>query len=239
MSRVLPVFIGHDGREADATKVCESSLLRHASIPLHIQRISEPALRHTGIYRRQWYMFNGQRMDSADKRPFSTTFSFARFMTPTLLQHRGVALYCDSDFLFLSDVAELLARFDPAYAVQVVKHQHQPAPGQKMDGVRQEPYYRKNWSSLILWNCDHPANQRLTPHMVNGQTGQWLHSFSWLDDTDIGELPGSWNWLSGVDPMPRADPDAIHFTLGPPSMAGHEDSPFADLWRDELAETGG
>ena len=33
----------------------------------------------------------------------------------------------------------------------------------KMDGQAQQPYARKNWSSLILYNCAHPATRQLTP----------------------------------------------------------------------------
>ena len=31
-----------------------------------------------------------------------------------------------------------------------------------MDGVVQTSYPRKNWSSLMLFNCDHPSVKKLT-----------------------------------------------------------------------------
>lgn len=233
----LPIFIGHDGREADATAVCEASLRRRSSRPLHIKRLVEPALRHVGLYTRTWRQEGPQRFDCADGKPFSTSFSFSRFLVPSLMLHDGWALFVDADFLFLADVADLFALADPRFAVQVVKHRVPEAAGVKMDGQAQQPYFRKNWSSLILWNASHPANQRLTPPVVNAMHGQWLHGFSWLDDGEIGELPAEWNWLSGVDPMLEGDrdPKAVHFTLGIPSMPGHEDAPLAYLWRGELA----
>lgn len=229
--RPLTIYIGHDGREPEATEVCIASLLDHTSSPLHIQRISEPALRHTGIFRRQWIMRDGVRVDGGDHRPFSTDFAFTRFLVPTLMQHRGVALFCDSDFLWRADVAELFALADRRKAVQVVKHGPLPTVGTKMDDQVQQPYFRKNWSSLILWNCNHAANQRLTPFQVNNQTGQWLHAFSWLDLDQIGELSHEWNFLVGVDELTGASVKAAHFTLGIPTMRGKADQPFADEWR--------
>jgi hypothetical protein len=231
----LAVFIGHDGRETDATRVCEASLREHSSMPLHIQRLHEPALRHIGMFSRNWRVFNGQKFDMKDEKPFSTNFSFTRFLVPSLMQHSGWALFCDSDFLFFHDVAAISA--DPRFAVQVVKHAPLDERGVKMDGQAQQPYFRKNWSSLVLWNCGHPSNQRITPREVNGMSGQWLHSFSWLDDSEIGELPAAWNHLVGVDkPLPKGVvPAAAHFTLGTPDFPDRETQPYADHWRDVLA----
>lgn len=225
------IFIGHDGREAIATDVCEFSMRAHSSVPLFIQRLSEPALRHIGIYRREWYMMQtGQRADARDHKPFSTAFAFSRFLVPSLMQHQGWALFCDSDFLFRADVAQIFAAADPEKAVQVVKHGPLLDHGTKMDGQVQQPYFRKNWSSFALFNNSHPSNQRLAPHQVNTMPGQWLHAFSWLDDDEIGELDPAWNHLVGVD-RPCENPKAVHFTLGIPAFKGHENVPFADEWR--------
>lgn len=235
MSEVLDIFIGYDGREHDAAEVCWKSLVRRSSLPVHVQFLKEPALRHVGFYDRPWHVVDGQRVDVRDGKPFSTLFSFTRFLVPSLMQHSGVALFVDLDFLFTADISGLFALADPKKAVQLVKHEHVPNEITKMDGQAQTKYWRKNWSSLILWNCGHPANARLTPREVNHQTGQWLHSFAWLDDEDIGEVPATWNHLAGVNPEPADGvlPCGIHFTLGIPSMPGHHNAPYADLWRAE------
>lgn len=238
MRDALPVFIGYETREHAAALVCEHSLRRHSSAPLLIQRLHEPSLRHVGLYSRTWTQDGGQKTDAIDGKPFSTAFSFSRWLVPTLMQHTGWALFVDCDFLFLRDVAELFAEADPRFAVQVVKHRMPEVEGVKMDGQAQQPYFRKNWSSCVLWQCGHPANQRLTPAVVNSMSGQWLHGFSWLDDHEIGGLSPDWNWLAGVDGLPAKDPRAIHHTLGTPDMPGHEDAPYADLWRAELALAG-
>jgi hypothetical protein len=123
---------------------------------------------------------------------------------------------------------------DPAKAVMVVKHNHQPIDGStKMDGQIQTSYPRKNWSSVCAFNCDHPANRALTFDMVNTAQGRDLHRFTWLQDNEIGELPAQWNWLVGHSD-PAVDPSLVHFTDGIPTMPGYENCAFADEWRREL-----
>lgn len=231
------VYVGHDGREEVATRVCERSIRYWASKtgPVYIKRLVTPALVHAGLYSRRFSNKGTQKIDTGDGRPFSTAFAFTRFLVPALMQYEGWALFCDCDFLFLADVHELFRLADPRMAVQVVKRAPMAADGGvKMDGQSQIVYARKNWSSLILWNCTHPANARLTPHVVNTTPGQMLHQFCWLDETEIGDLPPEWNWLSRIDPMPEeGEPKAVHFTLGHPDLEGYEDSPYADHWRAE------
>lgn len=232
-ANALTVFVGHDSREPNATAVCIKSMREHSTLPLAIHKISEPALRHSGLYRREWIVVDGQKFDKEDKKPFSTEFSFTRFLVPTLMQHTGWAVFVDGDFLWLADIRDLMMTADPKYAVQVVKHGALTEFGTKMDNQLQQPYFRKNWSSLILWNCGHPANQRLTPYVVSKMSGQWLHAFSWLGEDQIGELAADWNWLSGIDRPPAGgkDPRAVHFTKGIPSFVGYEDAPYAEAWR--------
>lgn len=228
------VCIGYDQREHDAYVVCRSSLLRHSSIPLFINRLDIRNLEQAGLYTRPYKTENGQMVDERDGRPFSTEFAFSRFLVPLLAMYDGWSLFCDSDFLFTADIAELLPLIDNKYAVMVVKHQYIPTETVKMDGVRQAAYPRKNWSSFILWNNAHPSNKRLNLANVNNNSGRSLHGFEWLADEEIGEIPLTWNWLSGISMPLEEIPKAIHFTLGIPTMPGYENSPYADLWGDEL-----
>lgn len=230
----LTVYIGYDAREAEAYDVCAFSLVRHATIPIHVIPLCHDVLRKVGIYDRPFHMEGTQRIDKRDGRPFSTEFAFTRFLVPTLQHHRGQALFVDCDFLFTRDIARLLEHIKPEKAVSVVKHEHNTSgEATKMDGQSQGAYPRKNWSSFMLWNCAHPANKAITPEKVNHETGRWLHGLSWLADDEIGELHIRWNWLSGVNAMlPRGEvPAAIHYTLGTPNMAGHEATPYAGLWQ--------
>lgn len=221
----LDIYIGYDPNEALAWEVCRQSLEDHASQPLAIHKLEQSELRKAGVYSRTWWEEDGQRYDIADGLPFSTEFSFTRFLTPALCP-KGWALFVDSDFLFRADVAELFALADDKYSVMCVKHDYRPSERTKMRGQIQQGYRRKNWSSLVLWNG--PRNT-ITSYEVNTRPGWWLHGFKWLGDDQIGALPPAWNHLEGT-PEPEYGVKAEHFTRGTPDMPGYEKTPYAYEW---------
>ncbi len=98
-----------------------------------------------------------------------------------------------------------------------------------MDNKKQTNYERKNWSSLMLINCEHPDVKDVDLSMVNEESGEYLHQFDWLNDEDIGSLPHSWNWLVNWYRTDKGDghPDALHFTEGGPWIA---DSEYKQTW---------
>lgn len=206
----LRVFIGQDSREIEAYDVAVHSLLAATSVPVSVIPLNERRLAETGMLRRATDK-RGQSYDLPSNAPVSTEFAISRFLVPILAQS-GWCLFTDCDMVFLSDVRELFDLADDRFAVMVVKHEH-AGGGTKMDGQPQLAYTRKNWSSVVLWNCDHPANRRLSVVDVRERRGFDLHNFYWLHDSEIGELPRSWNWLVGV--IPKPDPlHLAHFTLG-------------------------
>lgn len=225
---MIRVFIGYDRREDQAYTVCRESIQRHASGPVDVVRLDQQWLRRIGLYRRQTFLRGEQRYDTIDEKPYSTEFSFSRFLVPSLMPE-GCALFCDSDFLWRADVYELLEIADPRCAVMTVKHDFVPSEVTKMRGQEQVAYPRKNWSSLMLWNCSHPAAHTLTPYLVNTMPGGWLHQLTWLEEGQIGMLPEEWNWLEGHSPK-WLDPKAVHFTRGTPDMPGWESVDYADEW---------
>ena len=86
----------------------------------------------------------------------------------------------------------------------------------------------RNWSSFILWNCDHPSIKRsYTLSDVNTKSGSWLHGFYWLENDEIGELPEEWNWLDSHSPSSISAKN-VHFTLGGPLFATWEPTRKAD-----------
>ncbi len=225
MTAPLRVFIGWDPREPEAYDVAAFSLQRRASRPVQVTPLRQDALRRAGVYRRP-------------PDPLaSTAFTYTRFLTPHLAGFEGLALYCDSDFLWLADVSEL---FELAAArdraVWCVPHDHRPTETLKMDGVPQSAYPRKNWSSLMLFDCGHPSTRRLTPDVVNRETGAFLHRMQWAEDEEIGGLPTTWNWLEGWNTAPPdGPPSVVHFTRGGPWFDQWRDVAYADLWLDERA----
>jgi len=235
--KVRHVYVGMDQKEREAIEVCHRSIKKHHPDPVRVIPIMLEPLMRKGLYRRTWTTNDqGQRIDDLDGLPFSTDFAFTRFLTPEL--HRNQlpkngdpwALFCDSDFMFRTNIEQLFRLADPHYAIMCVKHVHQPTEATKMSGQAQSPYPRKNWSSLMLWNTHHPANALLTIHDVNNQTGRWLHGLGWLEDDEIGALPEAWNWLEGSSD-PGIEPKAVHFTRGVPTHQGMENVPYADEWR--------
>ena len=108
-----------------------------------------------------------------------------------------------------------------------------------MDGKTQSLYPRKNWSSMVLWNCEHPSNKQVIPSMVNNETGKFMHRFSWLKDEEIGQISHEWNWLEGWYKEPQdGKPKAIHFTEGGPWFKNCQDVDYADLWIATANQTG-
>ena len=216
------VFVGYDSREDIAWQVCRHSLLRHADQNLAVIPLRQAVLRELGL----------------NTRPFdvgaSTEFTLTRFLTPYLAAQSGWVLFCDCDFLFTHDVREVFEGLDSAKALYCVQHDYTPAHAIKMDGKQQAAYPRKNWSSFMLFNCDHPDVQALTPDVVNSATPAFLHRFEWIkDDCAIGKLDLKWNFLEGEYPKPETIPHVIHYTNGGPWFDQWRNCDYAELWLNE------
>lgn len=232
----LRVFIGWDRREAEAARVAAKTLYCKSRITpefLCLDRLRDAGLL-TRIADRRSAESHYSHYDLVSNANASTDFAISRFLTP-ILRQEGFALFTDCDVLFLRNPLEMMLTVDPKHAVSVVKHKYEPVEASKMDGQLQVAYPRKNWSSVILWNTDHPANRRLTLHDVNTRPGLWLHQFGWLHDDEIGELTPEWNWLVNVQPKP-AFPGIAHFTLGGPFTPGWKPSEHDQLWKDAARE---
>lgn len=217
----MKVFVGYDSREDVAYQVCKFSILKHQP-KAEIIPIRQDLLRLSGKYYR------------SHEEQASTEFSYTRFLTPHLSNYQGWSLFCDCDFLWLCDINELFNLCDDRYAVSVVKHNYQPINKTKMDGQPQINYPRKNWSSLILWNCSHPSNKKVNIKFVNESSPQELHRFSWLLDDEIGDLPFEWNWLVGW--YKDGTPKALHYTEGGPWFKGYEYCDYSEHWKKYFEE---
>ena len=228
----LTAFVGYDPREDLAYRVCRQSLIATSKGQVQVYPLKLDNLRPR-FYTRTSYVEDGQAYDSVDTRPYSTEFSFSRFLAPVFgkaLDEEWV-LFCDSDFLWRSDPMALLGLANPHCACMVVKHVYAPMEAHKMrESVRQQAYQRKNWSSMVLWNCKHPSTGSLTPYEISHRPGSWLHGFRWLQDSEIGQLSEEWNWIPGHSPE-QMSPAAVHYTLGTPDVDGHRNDAYAEEWR--------
>lgn len=211
----MRVFLGFDPREAIGFHGCVQTIVEHcADVQL------------TPLY--------GKQGDGTN------AFTYARFTVPSRCNWGGFAIFIDCcDMLLRADLKELWEMRDVSKAVQVVKHQYEPRAKRKYVGTEMEAvneaYPRKNWSSVILWNCGHMANflarDRIRKAIDSGD-GKFLHRFGWLDDALIGELPIEWNWLDEYGPNDNAK--LLHWTTGIPGFYHYHQAPHAGEWRDAV-----
>lgn len=213
---MIRVFIGFDPREAVVFHACVQSLIRHSRRPLAITPLALGNLRSVYIE---------QHCDG------SNAFAYSRFLTPYLCGFEGTAIYLDGDMIVRGDVAELLGLVGPEADVAVVKHDYETICKRKYLGAVNPDYPRKNWSSVIVWNCEAETHRRLTPEFVHRHDGPFLHRFSWMNDSRITELPKEWNWLVGeYDTNHKAK--LLHYTLGSPCFPEYADCQHSRDWWD-------
>lgn len=201
---IIPLFVGIDPRESIGLHTFCQSVWSRASKTVAITPISGPT--------------DG-----------TNAFTLARFRIPEMVSYHGWAIWADgSDMICLADIAELWAMREIGKAVMVVKHNYKTKHPIKYLGQKNEDYPRKNWSSLMLINCNHFAWRH-----TEGLSGKSLHRFEFLPDTAIGELPVEWNWLDEFGPNDSAK--IIHHTIGLPVWRPYDQWWCADQWRNELA----
>lgn len=213
------IYIGWDSREDIAYTVAKHSM-EMMSRDVNVKPLKLHELRDDGIYTR-----------SVDKLG-STEFTFTRFLVPYLNDYKGWALFTDCDVLALDDMNKLFELADDKYALMCVKHDYTPSETMKMDGQQQTIYPRKNWSSVVLWNCAHPSNSVVTPELVNTESGMYMHRFMWLKDEEIGEIPYQWNYLVGW--YQSKDPKLVHYTEGGPWFEEYRSCEYSKEWKDIL-----
>lgn len=224
----LKVFLGYDTNEPLAYQVASFSIIRRSSKPVEVRPL---VLSDLDMIIRPIEMRGKQMWCPISDAPMSTQFSNSRFIIPFIT--KGWALFADDDIVCLDDISHLFDHADPKYAVMVVKHKHEPVEEFFPDGRKQTVYPRKNWSSVVLWNCDHPAHKRFTLEDLNSWPGRDMHRFIWLEDDEIGELPLRWNFLIGVNEWDH-DVSIAHYTLGGPWLPKWEKTPEDFIWRAEL-----
>lgn len=217
-SKLLKIFIGFDQVESVAWHTMAHSIMERSSIPVSIIPVNIANFK--GIYTRE-----------RDPKQ-SNEFSFTRFLVPYLSDYEGYAVFFDCDMMLRTDIAEILnvTKVQSNKAVYVVKHNYEPRDDIKYLNTVQYKYPRKNWSSVVLWNCAHPANKKVTADFVNTATPMELHRFQWLEDDQIGELDVRWNWLVGEYDQPPSDVKNVHWTVGGPYFDEYKDADFANEW---------
>ena len=212
----IPIFIGYDPREAIAYHVCVNSIIRHSSVPVAVIPLA----------------LNNFQEYTETHTDGSNQFIYSRFLVPYLLGYTGHAIFMDGDMILRGDIAELWAMRSLDKDVQVVKHDYKTRMTEKYLGAKNEDYPRKNWSSVMIFNCNNYPTRKLTPEYIQKSTGAHLHRFAWTSDDRVGELPPEWNWLPDeYGPNPNAK--LLHYTLGTPCFHDFATTTMADEWHRE------
>lgn len=216
MQEVIPLYVGYDPREAAAYHVFCQSVIERASMPVSFIPLHKPMLEN----------FDGQKDGT-------NAFIYSRFLIPYLQGFKGWAIFCDGDMAMTDDIAKLWGqRDDYNKAVCVVKHDYKTKHKRKYIGTPMEAdnvdYPRKNWSSVMLWNCSHYGNRILMPEFISESPGSLLHRFGWLKDEQVGDVSPDWNVLVGEQDASLAS--MLHFTLGIPAIPHYENCDGAEHW---------
>ena len=202
----IPIFIGYDYRERAATNVLIDSLYQHSSKSLAITPLVTKQLEAQDLYWRE-----------KDPRQ-STEFTFTRFLVPYLMKFKGWAIFMDCDMLCLDDINKLWEMRNDKYSLMCVHHDQKINASSKFLGEIQTRYPKKNWSSLMLMNCE--RCKELSLDYVNTASAMELHQFLWLsDEKEIGELDHKkWNLLIEDEESNDNNDKAklVHWTLGGP-----------------------
>jgi lipopolysaccharide biosynthesis glycosyltransferase len=212
----IPIFIGYDPREAIAYHVCANSIIRHSSVPVAIVPLA----------------LNNFRDYTETHTDGSNQFIYSRFLVPHLMGYSGHAIFMDGDMIVRGDIAELWALKQADKDVQVVKHNYKTRMTEKYLGAKNEDYPRKNWSSVMIFNCSNFPTRKLTPEYIQKSTGAHLHRFAWTSDDRVGELPPEWNWLPD-EYGENQDAKLLHYTLGTPCFHEFATTTMADEWHRE------
>lgn len=205
---MIPIFIGFDKREAVAYHVCQQSIIENCSRPDLLS----------------FHAVTGERRDG------SNDFIYSRFLVPYRMGYKGWAIFMDGDMVVRGDICDLWARRSLLTGVQVVKHEdYETRFPVKYLGAPNENYHRKNWSSVILWNCGFFPNRKLTPKYVADATGSHLHRFEWLEDEEVGNLPSGWNRLVLEQDVQESD-SLLHYTIGTPCFDEYAKCDRSEEW---------
>jgi lipopolysaccharide biosynthesis glycosyltransferase len=211
---VIRIFVGYDSVESVAYHTLCQSIIENTTVPVSITPVKLSML---PAYKR---LRNPKQ---------SNEFSFSRFMVPYLCNYDGWGLFMDCDMMFRTDVNELWQLRDPSKSVQVVKHDYTPKNQTKFLGAIQYPYPRKNWSSVMLFNCAHQDCRRLTPSLINTAEPLFLHRMHWTNDDMVGELPREWNHLVGEYPYDE-NAKNVHWTVGGPYFKEYNKADYHEEW---------
>ena len=220
MSDVIDLIVGFDQKEAVAYHTFVQSVIENASNPVRFMPLNMKSLKE----------YSEKHNDGSNE------FIYSRFLVPHLMNFKGWAIYVDGDMICVEDIKKLWDLRDEKYAVQVVQHDYQTKVKKKYWGNKNENYPRKNWSSVVIWNCEHEKHKILSPNFIQNQTGSFLHRFHWLNDDEIGDIDKKWNWLA-MEYEEKKGINLIHYTIGTPCFKEYSNEAFSSYWNKSFSNS--
>jgi len=124
---MIRITIGYDSREAVAYHTFCQSVLEKCSQPLSFTPLALSTL--SGY--------------SETHQDGSNSFIYSRFLTPSLFDFQGWAIFADGDMICRDDIAKLWALRDESKAVLCVKHDYKTKARDKYLGNKNQDYPRK------------------------------------------------------------------------------------------------
>lgn len=239
------IFVGYDEREHEVFQVCKHTLEKYSSVPIKVHKLHHKPLRDMGLLTREWKIDSrGQYIDLVDGRPFSTQFTFSRFLLPEIWKSINdpnkspLVMFVDCDFVYLKDIGLMFQkiedqknRFGTRHAVYCVQHDYKPDNTVKMDGIEQSKYNKKLWAAMMVFDMDHAKNHLLDSETVNTATGRDLMQMFWVDDnTEIGRIAEEWHFIPSHSERNTNDIAAIHYTEGGPWFPNYRTCKYGNLW---------
>lgn len=239
------IFVGYDEREHEVFQVCKYTLEKNSTVPIKVHKLHHKPLRDNKMLTREWKIeSNGQYTDLVDGRPFSTQFTFSRFLLPELWKtindpnKSPLVMFVDCDFVYLQDIGEMFKeienykiRHGARNALYCTQHNYNPNNQVKMDGINQSRYNKKLWAAMMVFDMEHQKNEKVTCEYVNTTSGRELMQLSWVDDlTEIGHIEEKWHFIPDHSERNTNEIAAIHYTEGGPWFPNYRNCKYAHHW---------
>ena len=212
----LTIYIGHDSRHGDLSKVSKFAILESIKQGfgrgwMHDQVKWEPEVKILDIAEIPEY--------TREYANQSTEFTYSRFLIPYLENYEGFSIFIDDDFIFKKSILPMFYYLNPNDAVACIKYPQYKHDETKFDGEVNIDYPKKLWSSMMVFNNGHEDCKKLTPEVVNTWTGKQLHQFEWTDN--ISKIPEHYIFVEGYDNHEeKYNYSGIHYTRGGPWVKG-------------------
>ena len=222
----LNVYIGYDSRHqnlAELNKKCIEHSTRYGAgggTAHDLMNKWKPEINFLDISKIPEY--------TRDYANQSTEFTYSRFLIPYLENYEGFSIFLDDDILFTKSLWPMFYFLDPDDAVACIQYDFDKYPDTKFDGEKNVSYPKKLWSSLMIFNNGHEDCKKLTPEIVNTESGKFLHQFEWTDK--ISQIPEHYVFTEGHDTRETNwRPSAIHYTRGGPWIEGMDITEIDEL----------